>query len=222
MAWFMEKVTANDMFMGTQPTTKYPLTKPQRRGKIMFKQLKKLQKNSKGFTLVELMIVVAIIGILAAIAIPNFRNYQMKAKTSEVKVNLGAIKTSLESYRAENNVYLACPASPANIPGPSKVAWLGGATWTQIGFSPSANVHYSYGVATVGAAATSATGYLAAGWADLDDTLAAVATPGPAGALAANVGAARALMVTAAQIGRGSTFSMNDLGAFVDEAPGIW
>ena len=61
--------------------------------------------NKKGFTLIELMIVVAIIGILAAIAIPNFMNYQCKAKQSEAKSNLGTIRTNQEAYRAEYDTY---------------------------------------------------------------------------------------------------------------------
>ncbi len=61
--------------------------------------------NKKGFTLIELMIVVAIIGILAAIAIPNFMNYQCKAKQSEAKSNLGTIRTNQEAYRAEHDTY---------------------------------------------------------------------------------------------------------------------
>jgi len=58
-------------------------------------------QNQKGFTLIELMIVVAIIGILAAIAIPNFLTYQAKSKQSEAKVGLGAIATSSIAYNAE-------------------------------------------------------------------------------------------------------------------------
>jgi type IV pilus assembly protein PilA len=58
-------------------------------------------QNQKGFTLIELMIVVAIIGILAAIAIPNFLTYQAKSKQSEAKVGLGAIATSAIAYNAE-------------------------------------------------------------------------------------------------------------------------
>jgi len=64
-------------------------------------------KNTKGFTLIELMIVVAIIGILAAIAIPNFMNYQCKAKQSEAKSSLGNIKTMQEAYWAEYDTYTA-------------------------------------------------------------------------------------------------------------------
>lgn len=62
-------------------------------------------RNKKGFTLIELMIVVAIIGILAAIAIPNFMNYQCKAKQSEAKSSLGNIRTMQEAYRAEYDTY---------------------------------------------------------------------------------------------------------------------
>ena len=65
-------------------------------------KMSKLFKGQKGFTLIELMIVVAIIGILAAIAIPNFVAYQAKSKQSEAKVSLGAIFTSAVAYQAES------------------------------------------------------------------------------------------------------------------------
>ena len=62
-------------------------------------------KNKKAFTLIELMIVVAIIGILAAIAIPDFLRFQAKAKQSEAKQNLGSIFTCEVAYFGENNEY---------------------------------------------------------------------------------------------------------------------
>ncbi|HEX2721183.1 MAG TPA: prepilin-type N-terminal cleavage/methylation domain-containing protein, partial [Candidatus Deferrimicrobium sp.] len=62
-------------------------------------------RSKKGFTLIELMIVVAIIGILAAIAIPNFLRFQAKSKTSEAKGNLKAIYVAEASYFGENNKY---------------------------------------------------------------------------------------------------------------------
>ena len=68
--------------------------------------LQKLRgNNQKGFTLIELMIVVAIIGILAAIAIPNYLSYTCKAKQTEAKSNLGAIATCQEAYNAEFDSY---------------------------------------------------------------------------------------------------------------------
>jgi len=67
--------------------------------------LLKLRKKDKGFTLIELMIVVAIIGILAAIAIPNFLRYQAKTKQSEAKSNLNSIFTSQVVYFGENDTY---------------------------------------------------------------------------------------------------------------------
>ena len=66
--------------------------------------------REKGFTLIELMIVVAILGILAAIAIPNFMRFQAKSKQSEAKTNLGAIGTTAEAFRSENDTYVATVA----------------------------------------------------------------------------------------------------------------
>ncbi len=63
------------------------------------------KKGKKGFTLIELMIVVAIIGILAAIAIPNFLKFQAKSRTTEARTNLGAIFTGQTSYYGESNTY---------------------------------------------------------------------------------------------------------------------
>jgi type IV pilus assembly protein PilA len=61
--------------------------------------------NKSGFTLIELMIVVAIIGILAAIAIPNFITYTTKAKQAEVKTLLKALHTSELSYFSEKGFF---------------------------------------------------------------------------------------------------------------------
>ena len=68
--------------------------------------LKKLGASfGKGFTLIELMIVIAIIGILAAIAIPNFVKFQCRSKQSEARSSLKAIYTAEEAYRAEYDTY---------------------------------------------------------------------------------------------------------------------
>jgi type IV pilus assembly protein PilA len=61
--------------------------------------------TKKGFTLVELMIVVAIIGILAAIAIPNFIKFQARSKQSEPKANLKALFTAQRAYFSEKDTY---------------------------------------------------------------------------------------------------------------------
>jgi type IV pilus assembly protein PilA len=80
-------------------------------------------RSKKGFTLIELMIVVAIIGILAAIAIPNFLKFQAKSKTSEAKTNLGAIFVGQTSFFGESNQY---------------------GSFTAIGWGPSGTTRYGY------------------------------------------------------------------------------
>jgi type IV pilus assembly protein PilA len=68
----------------------------------------KNQDRQDGFTLVELMVVVAIIGLLSAVAIPNFKKYQAKAKISEAKLQLSAAYTAEQSFYSDFNIYHHC------------------------------------------------------------------------------------------------------------------
>jgi type IV pilus assembly protein PilA len=94
-----------------------------------------------GFSLVELMVVVGIIGILAAIAVPKLQQFTAKSKQSEARVNLKTIDTMQQAYFAENSTYAAIAT---------------------VGYTKPTSAKYNYTDATVG----SATGYKAqAAWA---------------------------------------------------------
>ncbi len=74
-----------------------------------------MKKSFAAFTLIELLIVVAIIGILAAIAVPNFLNAQVRAKCANTQADHRALSTAMESYHIDNNMYPPTPNTSGNL-----------------------------------------------------------------------------------------------------------
>ena len=67
-----------------------------------------IQKAQQGFTLIELMIVIAIIGILASVALPAYQNYTKKAKFSEVVIGTSGLKTAVEVCAQDLGTVTGC------------------------------------------------------------------------------------------------------------------
>ena len=123
-------------------------------------------KNKKGFTLIELMIVVAIIGVLEAVAIPAFLNYIQRAKTSEVPNILKSVTESNISFfqrpriASDGTEEIPCVLISAvgtiADPDNTKQAWEGRSIMNILGVA-SAPTYYSYGVNGAASAPTNAT-----------------------------------------------------------------
>lgn len=116
-------------------------------------------RSQHGFSLVELMTVVLITGILAAIAIPTFSGYVFKSRTSEAVHFLGVIKLKQEAYRSEFGRYAPppgttltdptsmtyLPLAPAQMKGQQEPFPATNAQWNQLGARPDAPVRFTYG-----------------------------------------------------------------------------
>ena len=111
------------------------------------------------------MMVVAVVGVLAAIAIPLLASYQLRSKSAEAKTNLGAIRVLEESFYSEHQTYRSANAEPAAIPGTVAVAFDDvNSDFGPLGFSPQGRVYFSYGVAVSG----DGSGFTADAGADID------------------------------------------------------
>jgi type IV pilus assembly protein PilA len=113
--------------------------------------LTKMQRSQKGFTLIELMIVVVIIGILAALAIPRFMRATTKSKQSEAKQILKQIYTMQQTYRQQNDIYWDPAGAVAGSATQNAFAALG----VEVG--PTARYSYSVGGVTATAFLATAT-----------------------------------------------------------------
>jgi prepilin-type N-terminal cleavage/methylation domain-containing protein len=80
-------------------------------------KLFKRKEGQKGFTLIELMIVVAIIGILAAIAIPQFASYRTKGYNTKAKAELKSAYTACQAYFSDHPTVTTCDAAGAQAGG---------------------------------------------------------------------------------------------------------
>jgi type IV pilus assembly protein PilA len=88
------------------------------------------KKVQKGFTLIELMIVIAIIGILAAIAIPAYQNYTIRSQVTEGLSLADGWKTSISEFYAQNGSF---PTTSTSSGGPTAVAVSGASTGKYVG-----------------------------------------------------------------------------------------
>ena len=105
-----------------------------------------MKLNNKGFSLVELMVVVAIIGILASVAVPSINKYMAKARQAEAKTNLDSLYTAEKAFAAEYTRYHTA--------------------FQAVGFAPEGKLRYNIGFSALGVNAGANEGYIAPGTVD--------------------------------------------------------
>jgi prepilin-type N-terminal cleavage/methylation domain-containing protein len=134
-------------------------------------------RNRAGFTLLELMVVTAIVGILASIAIPSFQLYQLRSKRSEAYANLESIRKVQLSYLAEFGAFVTATPSPLIALSPDKQNWAAqgdkrfptdpaGSGFDLLGWRPDGATYFDYD--TYAAVGANGPHFTAAAYGDID------------------------------------------------------
>jgi len=108
----------------------------------------KIKSTQKGFTLIELMIVVAIIGILASIAIPQFASFRVKAFNSASASDLKNAGTTIEAYYSDNFFYPNALNVPALATGPQTATFTNGTVTIDTNLSKAVELDLAVGTVT--------------------------------------------------------------------------
>ena len=137
----------------------------------------RMSRLQRGFTLVELMIVVALLGLLMSIAIPGFQRYQTGSKRSEAYTNLAALAQAQKSYFAEWNTFVSSLPEPSTTtgvdPSPAKRDSAAVDTaFSTVGWAPAGDVYFDYDSCAASGAfdcgCSCPTCFTATAWGDLD------------------------------------------------------
>jgi prepilin-type N-terminal cleavage/methylation domain-containing protein len=125
-----------------------------------------------GFTLIELMIVVAITGILSTLAGQEYWHMTMRAKRAELTLNLDGIRTSEVAYQAEWAEFTSCTLSPAVIPGRKQVPFpatiFTSLDWNMLGWVPDGKVYGQYQAVGSSGPTSATASFTVSAFADID------------------------------------------------------
>ena len=126
-------------------------------------------RRKAGFSLIELMVAVAIIGILSSMAVPSYQRMQFRSKSAEGRSNLASLRTSQEAYFFEFGSYIGAAPTPA-APPIQRIAWPGGGGFDTLGWLPEGTILFQYAVTVPGGQARAYTAEAASDM-DQDTTL---------------------------------------------------
>ncbi len=130
-----------------------------------------MRQRQTGFTLIELMVVISIIGILAALAVPSYQQFLLRAKRAELSMHIDAIRVVEEAYRAEWEVFTSCTLMPTTVPGRQAVDFPANETtnfdWNLLGWVADGQVYGQYDV-TANALPGQLATFTSNGFADID------------------------------------------------------
>ena len=129
-------------------------------------------RTKTGFTLIEIMIVVAIVGLLSTLALQEFWHMTMRAKRAELTLNLDGIRTSELGYVAEWGEFTSCTLQPPVVPGRRAAAFpatiFTSVDWNQLGWVPDGKVYGQYQVTATGGGTSQTAQFTASAYSDID------------------------------------------------------